>query len=76
MLSAIRVEWCPGWRGIRKVSVEHVVNVLSRLNAAPAPPTAATHLKTATPPLADTARYDRLRADTVDANIEGADHEA
>jgi hypothetical protein len=44
-----------------KVSVEHVVNVLGRLNAQPAPPTAATQLKVTTPPLADTARYDRLR---------------
>ena len=44
-----------------KVSVEHVINVLSRLNAAPAPPTAATHLKANMPPLADIARYDRLR---------------
>ena len=68
-----------------KVSVEHVVNVLSRLNAVPAPPTAATHLKASTPPLADTARYDRLRDDgnateavdaTTGATIEGADHEA
>jgi hypothetical protein len=47
-----------------KVSVEHVVNVLGRLNAQTAPPTAATHLKTTTPPLADTARYDSLRADS------------
>jgi len=73
-----------------KVSVEHVVNVLGRLNAVPAPPTAATHLKATTPPLADTARYDRLRggsttADVMDADVdavavgattEGADHEA
>ena len=64
-----------------KVSVEHVVNVLGRLNAAPAPPTAATHLKATTPPLADTARYDSLRADSsnddaVDATTEGAGHEA
>ena len=68
-----------------KVSVEHVVNVLGRLNAVPAPPTAATHLKATTPPLADTARYDRLRADSsaadavdaaITAAIEGASHEA
>ena len=64
-----------------RVSVEHVVNVLGRLNAQPAPPTAATHLKASTPPLADTARYDRLRADSstadcVDATTEGASHEA
>jgi hypothetical protein len=45
-----------------KVSVEHVVNVLGRLNAAPVPQTAATHLKATTPPLADTARYDRRQA--------------
>ena len=62
-----------------KFSVEHVVNVLGRLNAQPAPPTAASHLKTTTPPLADTARYDRLRADSAPADAtatEGAGHEA
>ena len=52
-----------------KVSVEHVVNVLGRLNAAPTPPTAATALQVATPPLANTARYDSLRAGT-DATTE------
>jgi hypothetical protein len=67
-----------------KVSVEHAVNVLGRPNAAPVPPTASTHLKATTPPPEDTARYDRLRADTttadaveaVDATVEGAGHEA
>lgn len=68
-----------------KVSVEHVVNVLGRLNAVPEPPTAATQLKVATPPLANTARYDSLRADsatmgttttTTDATTEEASHEA
>jgi len=64
-----------------KVSVEHVVNVLGRLNAVPAPPTASTHLKATTPPLADTARYDSLRDDSsaddcVDITTEGARHEA
>jgi hypothetical protein len=53
--------------------------VLGRLNAQPAPPTAATQLKVATPPLADTARYDRLRggggADGDDTTVE-ASHEA
>jgi transposase len=44
-----------------RVSVEHVVNVLARLNAKPAPQNAATTLKVSTPPLADTARYDGLR---------------
>ena len=64
-----------------KVSVEHVVNVLGRLNAQPVPPTAATQLKVATPPLADTARYDRLRGDGAgdgdsgDNTIEEAGHE-
>lgn len=45
-----------------RVSVEHVVNVLGRLSAAPMPPSAATTLQVAEPPLADTARYDGLRA--------------
>ena len=45
-----------------RVSVEHVVNVLGRLSAAPAPQSVATTLQVATPPLADTARYDSLRA--------------
>lgn len=61
--------------------MEHVVNVLSRLNAVPAPPTAATHLKATTPPLADTARYDRLRGDAGDggagdATTEEVSHDA
>jgi transposase len=45
-----------------RVSVEHVVNVLARLNAAPVPVSAVTSLTVTTPPRADTARYDRLRA--------------
>jgi transposase len=44
-----------------RVSVEHVVNVLARLNAKPAPENAATTLRVSQPPLADTARYDGLR---------------
>jgi len=44
-----------------RVSVEHVINVLSRLNAAPTPESAATTLQVSTPPLANTARYDSLR---------------
>ncbi len=44
-----------------RVSVEHVVNVLGRLNAVPAPQNAATTLQVSMPPLADTARYDSLR---------------
>ena len=48
-----------------RVSVEHVVNVLGRLNAPAAPPSAATELQVATLPLANTARYDSLRAQEV-----------
>ena len=57
--------------------MEHLFNVLGRLNAAPVPPAAATHLNATTPLLADTARYDRLPAegsgaDFIDATAEGA----
>ncbi|MEJ8860141.1 IS21 family transposase, partial [Variovorax robiniae] len=44
-----------------RVSVEHVINVLGRLNAAPRPANVVTSLQVLTPPIADTARYDRLR---------------
>jgi transposase len=44
-----------------RVSVEHVINVLGRLNAAPVPQNVVTALRVATPPLANTARYDNLR---------------
>jgi hypothetical protein len=44
-----------------RVSVEHVINVLARLNAAPRPDNVVTVLQVLTPPIADTARYDRLR---------------
>jgi hypothetical protein len=59
-----------------RVSVEHVVNVLGRLNAAPAPQTATTSLQVTLAPLANTARYDRLRADGVDHAAEEARHDA
>ena len=50
-----------------RVSVEHVQNVLARLSAPPRPPQlASTPLQAATPPLADTARYDSLRTDARD----------
>ena len=55
-----------------RVSVEHVVNVLARLNAAPAPENAMTALQVTTPPLANTERYDSLRAGSIAA--EEADH--
>jgi transposase len=44
-----------------RVSVEHVLNVLARLNDPPTPEAVATTIKIATPPLADPARYDTLR---------------
>jgi hypothetical protein len=47
--------------GAGRVSVEHVINVLGRLTAAPVPESAATTLQVTTPPLANTARYDSLR---------------
>jgi hypothetical protein len=56
-----------------RVSVEHVVNVLGRLNATPLPQTATTQLKVRVAPLADTARYDSLRAEADTARQE-ADH--
>ena len=44
-----------------RVSVEHVINVLGRLNAGPAPQNVQTALQILEPPLANTARYDSLR---------------
>ena len=55
-----------------RVSVEHVVNVLSRLNAASLPDSAATTLQVAQPPLANTARYDSLRPQDDAAEIDHA----
>ena len=49
-----------------RVSVEHVINVLGRLNAPAVPLGAETALQVATPPLANTARYDSLRSQEVD----------
>ena len=45
------------------LSVEHVLNVLGRLNAQPAPPNVETNLQLKDVPLADTGRYDGLRLD-------------
>ena len=45
-----------------RISVEHVLNVLARLNEAAKPDNVSTALQLSTPPLADTARYDKLRA--------------
>ena len=55
-----------------RVSAEHVLNILSRLNAAPAPENAQTALQVATPPLADTAHYDGLRTQDVAEEIDHA----
>jgi transposase len=52
-----------------RLSVEHVINVLSRLNAKPVPENAETSLQIATPPIADTARYDGLRGQDVAEEI-------
>ena len=58
-----------------RVSVEHVLNVLARLNAEPAPESAATALQVSTPPLADTERYDSLRTGSAaNTATEEADH--
>jgi transposase len=48
------------------VSVEHVRNVLARLNAPKIPEQAETALQLTDAPKADTARYDRLRATRLD----------
>ena len=42
----------------------------------PAPQTAETSLKVSVPPLADTARYDSLRASNVAAAAAEVDHDA
>ena len=54
-----------------RVSCEHVINVLARLQAQPLPETVATILQVSQAPLADTARYDSLRTDIV---VQEADH--
>ena len=58
-----------------RVSVEHVLNVLARLSAEPAPESAATALQVATPALANTERYDSLRVGSAaNTATEEADH--
>jgi transposase len=44
-----------------RISVEHVVNVLSRMRSVQMPSKIDTALQLTTPPLADTSRYDGLR---------------
>ncbi len=48
------------------LSVEHVLNVLGRLNAPPVPPNVETNLQLKDAPLADAGRYDGLRLDGED----------
>jgi hypothetical protein len=48
------------------VSVEHVLNVIGRLTQQAAPAAVATTLRLTQAPLADTGRYDRLRANEAD----------
>ena len=54
-----------------RVGAEHVLNVIARLNAAPAPQNAATALQVADKPLANPERYDSLRGQ---ASTEEIDH--
>ena len=46
-------------------SVEHVLNVLARLNQSPLPAQVETNLKLTEEPLADTSRYDSLNPQEV-----------
>ncbi len=57
------------------LSVEHVLNVLGRLNAPPLPPNVETSLQLKDVPLANTRRYDELRHDAeAHLNAEEIDH--
>ena len=59
------------------LSVEHALNVLGRLNAAPTPPCVETSLQLKDEPLADTGRYDDLRHDEEEQpDAEEFDHAA
>jgi transposase len=49
------------------LSAEHVLNVLTRLNATPPPPSVETNLQIKEAPLANTGRYDSLRNDIGEA---------
>lgn len=55
-----------------RVSPEHVGNVLARLTAPPRPQNVATALGALTKPVADTARYDRLRRIRAEQGAEDA----
>jgi hypothetical protein len=49
-----------------KLSVEHIQNVIARLNQVPLPPSVETSLQLNLVPVANTARYDTLRGEEVD----------
>jgi hypothetical protein len=53
-----------------RISEQHVINVLARLNAEPRPANVETRLQVLMLPTADTARYDRLR------KLREVDHDA
>ena len=53
------------------INAQHMINVLSRLKVAEPIPTIETDLQIKEMPLADTSRYDRLRANDI---VEEADH--
>ncbi|MBN0221798.1 IS21 family transposase, partial [Pseudomonas aeruginosa] len=46
------------------LSAEHILNVVARLAATEPPPSVETHLSLKEAPVANTARYDRLRGQT------------
>jgi len=54
------------------LSAEHVENVLARLNASPVPESVETSLLLKEAPVADTGRYDSLRA--IGADLAEVDH--
>jgi len=59
------------------LSAEHVLNVLTRLNATPPPPSVETSLQIKEAPLANTGRYDSLRNDIGEATsaVEEVNHD-
>lgn len=46
------------------ISVEHILNVIARLNASPLPPCVQTSLQLKEAPKANTDRYDSLRSES------------
>jgi hypothetical protein len=52
------------------LSAEHILNVVARLSAAPAPDSIETTLQLTQAPLANTSRYDSLRAEVTSQSTE------